>query len=145
MAIIDDFTREVECIYKDERYAVRDNGAVFRYPRDGKRPRKYDNFWTFGKPNIVHGYMEIASVRIHVIVATAFLGPKPPKNTLLIISTRIVGITGWRISVGLRGWKIYSTTPLREKESYCAAAASKHFWRILLYCRKMNCRPISNG
>lgn len=80
MAIIDDFTREVECIYKDERYAVRDNGAVFRYPRDGKRPRKYDNFWTFGKPNIVHGYMEIASVRIHVIVATAFLGPKPTKE-----------------------------------------------------------------
>ena len=80
MAIIDDFTHEVECIYKDERYAVRDNGAVFRYPRDGKRPRKYDNFWTFGKPNIVHGYMEIASVRIHVIVATAFLGPKPTKE-----------------------------------------------------------------
>ena len=70
MADINDFTREVECIYKDERYAVRDNGAVFRYPRDGKRPRKYDNFWTFGKPNIVHGYMEIASVRVHAIVAT---------------------------------------------------------------------------
>ncbi len=80
MADIDDFTREVECIYKDEQYAVRDNGAVFRYPRDGRRPRKYDNFWTFGKPNIVHGYMEIASVRIHIIVATAFLGPKPTKE-----------------------------------------------------------------
>lgn len=80
MADINDFTREVECIYKDERYAVRDNGAVFRYPRDGKRPRRYDNFWTFGKPNIVHGYMEIASVRIHAIVATAFLGPKPTKE-----------------------------------------------------------------
>lgn len=80
MADIDDFTCEVECIYKDERYAVRDNGAVFRYPRDGKRPRRYDNFWTFGKPNIVHGYMEIASVRVHAIVATAFLGPKPTKE-----------------------------------------------------------------
>ena len=80
MADINDFTREVECIYKDERYAVRDNGAVFRYPRDGKRPRKYDNFWTFGKPNIVHGYIEIASVRVHAIVATAFLGPKPTKE-----------------------------------------------------------------
>lgn len=80
MPDIDDFTCEVECIYKDERYAVRDNGAVFRYPRDGKRPRKYDNFWTFGKPNIVHGYMEIASVRVHAIVATAFLGPKPTKE-----------------------------------------------------------------
>lgn len=145
MAIIDDFTREVECIYKDERYAVRDNGAVFRYPRDGKRPRKYDNFWTFGKPNIVHGYMEIASVRIHVIVATAFLGPKPTKEHVVDHIDTNVGITGWRISVGLRGRKIYSTTPLRGKESYCAAAASKHFWRILLYYRKMNCRPISNG
>lgn len=82
MPDIDDFTCEVECIYKDERYAVRDNGAVFRYPRDGKRPRRYDNFWTFGKPNIVHGYMEIASVRIHAIVATAFLGPSRLKNTL---------------------------------------------------------------
>ena len=80
MPDIDNFTREVECIYKDERYAVRDNGAVFRYPREGKRPRKYDNFWTFGKPNVVHGYMEIASVRIHIIVATAFLGPKPTKE-----------------------------------------------------------------
>lgn len=80
MPDIDDFTCEVECIYKDERYAVRDNGAVFRYPRDGKRPRRYDNFWTFGKPNIVHGYMEIASVRVHAIVATAFLGPKPTKE-----------------------------------------------------------------
>ena len=80
MPDIDNFTREIECIYKDERYAVRDNGAVFRYPRDGRRPRKYDNFWTFGKPNIVHGYMEIASVRIHAIVATAFLGPKPTKE-----------------------------------------------------------------
>ena len=83
MPDIDDFTCEVECIYKDERYAVRDNGAVFRYPRDGKRPRRYDNFWTFGKPNIVHGYMEIASVRIHAIVATAFLGPKPTKELVV--------------------------------------------------------------
>ena len=80
MADIDDFTREIECIYKDERYVVRDNGAVFRYPRDGRRPRKYDNFWTFGNPNIVHGYMEIASARVHIIVATAFLGPKPTKE-----------------------------------------------------------------
>lgn len=44
MADINDFTREVECIYKDERYAVRDNGAVFGHPCDGKRQRKYDNF-----------------------------------------------------------------------------------------------------
>ena len=77
---IDDFKQEVECIYKDEKYAVRDNGAVFWYPRNGKRPRKYDNFWTFGKANDKHGYMEIASVRVHIIVATAFHGPKPTKE-----------------------------------------------------------------
>ena len=51
MSDVNDFKQEIECIYKDEKYSVRDNGAVFRYPRDGKRPRKYDNFWTFGKPN----------------------------------------------------------------------------------------------
>lgn len=62
MSDVNDFKQEIECIYKDEKYSVRDNGAVFRYPRDGKRPRKYDNFWTFGKPNDKHGYMEIASV-----------------------------------------------------------------------------------
>ncbi len=28
-----DFCREVYCTYKDERYSVRDNGAVMRYPR----------------------------------------------------------------------------------------------------------------
>lgn len=80
MVDIDDFKQEVECIYKGEKYSVRDNGAVFRHPRDGKRPRKYDNYWTFGKPNDTHGYMEIASVRIHIIVATAFHGLKPTKE-----------------------------------------------------------------
>ena len=80
MIDVDDFKQEIKCIYKDEKYSVRDNGAVFRHPRDGKWPRKYDNFWTFGKPNDKHGYMEIASVRVHIIVATAFHGPKPTKE-----------------------------------------------------------------
>lgn len=77
---IDNFKQQVECVYKDERYSIRDNGAVFRHSRDGKRPRQYDNFWTFGKANDKHGYMEIASVRVHIIVATAFHGPKPTKE-----------------------------------------------------------------
>ncbi len=80
MIAVDDFKQKKECIYKDERYSVRDNGAVFRHPHDGKRPRKYDNFWTFGKANDKHGYMEIASVRVHIIVATAFHGPRPAKE-----------------------------------------------------------------
>ncbi len=75
-----DFYREIDCTYKDERYSVRDNGAVLRYPRVGKRPRPSDNKWTFGKPNKRTGYMEIASVRIHRIVATAFHGEPPTKE-----------------------------------------------------------------
>jgi hypothetical protein len=74
-----DFCREVDCTYKDERYSVRDNGEVFRYPRVGKRERPYDNQWTFGKSNDKTGYMEIASVRVHSIVATAFHGVPPTK------------------------------------------------------------------
>lgn len=144
MAIIDDFTCEVECIYKDERYAVRDNGASAIRVMESVRA----NTTTSGHSGNPISYMAIWKSHLSESMPLSQLhssAPSPPKNTLLIISTRIVGITGWRISVGLRGWKIYSTTPLRGKESYCAAAVSKHFWRILLYCRKMNCRPISNG
>lgn len=83
MSDIDCFEKEVECVYKEERYSVRDNGAVFRHPRDGKRLRKYDGFWTFGIPNETYGYMEIASIRVHIIVATAFHGSKPTKEYIV--------------------------------------------------------------
>jgi len=78
-----DFKRETECVYKDEHYSVRDNGAVLRHARKEKRLRKYDNQWTFGKPNSKTGYMEIASVRIHRIVATAFYGKPPTKEHVI--------------------------------------------------------------
>lgn len=74
------FCREVDCTYKDERYSVRDNGAVLRHPHVDKRPRPTDNKWTFGKPNKRTGYMEIASVRVHRIVATAFHEVPPSKE-----------------------------------------------------------------
>ncbi len=77
---IHDFKNEIECIYKDERYLVRDNGAVFRLPINSKRIRPLDKQWTFGKPNFRNGYIEIACIPIHRIVAIAFLGPKPTEN-----------------------------------------------------------------
>jgi hypothetical protein len=77
---VDDFTQEAECVYKDERYSVRDNGAVMRHPREGKQPRPTDSKWTFGKPNDKTGYMEIASARVHRIVAKAFHGEPPTKE-----------------------------------------------------------------
>lgn len=83
-----DFKREIQCVYKDEHYSVQENGAVLRHARKGKRLRKYDNEWTFGKPNKVTGYMEIASVRVHRIVATAFLGEPPtPEHVVDHIDT----------------------------------------------------------
>lgn len=83
MVDITEFNREEKCNYKKESYSVRDNGAVLRHSRVGKRSRKYDGTWTFGKLNIRTGYLEIASVRIHRIVATAFFGD-PPMNKNLV-------------------------------------------------------------
>lgn len=80
MADLEDFIQQNECIYKAERYAVRDNGAVMRHPLEGKRPRPTDNNWTFGKLNIKTGYLQIASERVHRIVATAFHGEPPTKE-----------------------------------------------------------------
>lgn len=82
-AVIDEFVREIDCNYKNETYCVRDNGAVKRYPTDSNRLRPTDNKWTFGKPNAKTGYMEIASVRIHRIVATAFHGEPPTKEHVI--------------------------------------------------------------
>ena len=73
---INDFKIEIECIYKEEHYSVRDNGAVLRHVRKGKRLRKYDDIWTFGSPNN-HSYMLIGQEVVHRIVATAFHGPAP--------------------------------------------------------------------
>lgn len=76
-SILNDYDEIKECLYKGEHYYVRDNGAVLRRARDGKRIRKYDDMWTFGKPNESTGYMEIGSERVHRIVAFAFLGEPP--------------------------------------------------------------------
>lgn len=79
--MINDYFQVKECTYKDENYSVRDNGSVCRHSRDNKPLRKkYDDIWTFGNQNNKTGYMEIASIRIHRIVATAFHGEPPTKE-----------------------------------------------------------------
>lgn len=80
MVSVDNFNEVKDCIYKDEHYSARDNGAVMRHPREGKRIRKDDNVWTFGKPNDKTGYMEIAGQRVHRIVAFAFHGNPPTEQ-----------------------------------------------------------------
>jgi len=79
---INDFEIEKECVYQGEKYCVRDNGAVLRYPKDGARPRMLDNKWTFGKVGN-HGYLYIASKGIHRIVATAFHGENLSKEYIV--------------------------------------------------------------
>ena len=78
MITVDDFYKEIrECTYKGEVYSVRDNGAVMRHSRQGKRIRKHDNVWTFGKTNEKTGYNRIGIESVHRIVAFAFLGEPP--------------------------------------------------------------------
>lgn len=78
-ANITDFNEERVCVYENEKYSVRDNGAVLRHSRDGGRKRKDDDVWTFGKENSANPYLHIANVRVHRIVVTAFHGePSDP-------------------------------------------------------------------
>lgn len=76
MVDLNDFKKERECLYKDERFSVRDNGAVLRHSRENKPQRKYDNQWTFGTPNC-NGHLLLASEFVHRIVAYAFIGEPP--------------------------------------------------------------------
>jgi len=77
ITVNDYFTQEKECVYKDEVYSVRDNGAVMRHAREGKKIRKQDGIWTFGDKNDKNGYVYIGTVRVHRIVAAAFLDKEP--------------------------------------------------------------------
>jgi hypothetical protein len=77
---VNEFERQMDCTYRGDEYSVRDNGAVFRRSREGKRKRPLDDIWTFGTPCGSTGYMKMSKERIHRIVATAFLGPQPTKD-----------------------------------------------------------------
>lgn len=83
VANIEKFEKQIECVYKGERYSVRDNGAALRHSNNDKRTRPSDNKWTFGKPNTNKGYMEIASVPVHRIIAVAFYGEPPSKEYVI--------------------------------------------------------------
>ena len=76
-----DFSEVRECTYKDERYLVRDNGAVYRLKK-GDRRSKYDEVWMFGYPNSKK-YLTIGGELVHRIVATAFIGPSPYPNMVV--------------------------------------------------------------
>lgn len=78
--MINDYKEVKECVYKDEHYSVRDNGAIFRHKREGKRLRLDDERWTFGFKNSKTGYMLLGDHRVHIIVATAFLGERDSKK-----------------------------------------------------------------
>ena len=82
----EEYTEERECIYKGRHYRVRNNGAVMRVPSPDKRVTKYDNVWTFGNKD-ANGYLSIAGVRIHTIVAKAFLGERPGELVIDHIDT----------------------------------------------------------
>lgn len=83
-----EYTQEVECVYRGETYKVRDNGAIMRLPLDGKI-RPTDNKWTFGRKDANSGYLFFTSkVRVHQVVATAYHGePKAPNMVVDHIDT----------------------------------------------------------
>jgi hypothetical protein len=77
---VEQFEREADCTYRGEEYLVRENGAVLRRSRAGKRKRPLDEKWTFGRPCAHSGYMVVSEHVVHRIVATAFHGPQPTKD-----------------------------------------------------------------
>ncbi len=77
---VHDYQQELNCVYRGENYLVRDNGAVFRKRRSGKRKRPLDETWTFGNPCDHSGYMKMSEVVVHRIIATAFHGEPPSEE-----------------------------------------------------------------
>ena len=143
---VNDCQREVDCIYDDERYSVRDNGAVMRHPRAGKRPRPTDNQWTFGKPNSQNSYMYITQVRIHRIVATAFHGEPPTREHVvdhIDTNRRNNRPENLRWLTRLENALLNPITRSVGLNSF--AAASRPSWQTPRFCAMAALTVISNG
>lgn len=83
MTVDIEYNRTVKCSYKERVYLVRDNGAIYRLPKDNSRPSKNDNVWTFGVKDMSTGYMFLSGIRVHQVVCTAFHGPAPSQNMVV--------------------------------------------------------------
>lgn len=82
--LLEVFDREMQCEYKGRQYLARDNGAICRLPKEGCRPSKMDNVWSFGTKNPDNGYMIFTgSIRVHQVVCTAFHGPEPQPHMVV--------------------------------------------------------------
>ncbi len=75
--LLESYENETEVEYRNERYRVRDNGAVYRLNEFRKRARPLDKKWTFGRQNRATGYYHLAGVPVHRIVCVAFHGSPP--------------------------------------------------------------------
>lgn len=82
--LLNQYTEVRECEYKDRCYLARDNGAICRLPKEGGRPSKLDNVWSFGIKNPETGYMIFTgNIRVHQVVCTAFHGPEPEPHMVV--------------------------------------------------------------
>ncbi len=79
MVNINEYDEVKECDYKGEHYSVRDNGAIMRHQREGKKKRPNDEVWSWGTSN-AKGYLCFCNERVHRIVATAFHGEAPSEE-----------------------------------------------------------------
>lgn len=77
------FDQERNVEYRGERYAVRDNGAIYRLNLFHKKARPLDKKWTFGRQSKSSGYKHIAGVPVHRIVCSAFHG-QPPTDSHVV-------------------------------------------------------------
>lgn len=99
-SILNDYTEIKECSYKGEHYSVRDNGAVLRHAREGKRIRKDDNTWTFGKPMRILDIWKLGQNGYIELWLSLFLANLPHLSTSLITLIPTAGTTDLKTSDG---------------------------------------------
>lgn len=82
-SLVNIYEKEIIVEYKNEKYSVRDNGAIMRHPKNNGKKRILDEVWTFGKIDKKRGYLMFSSEPVHRIVAYAFLGLPQDKSYVI--------------------------------------------------------------
>lgn len=81
---VNDFEKQIDDVYfKNEKYSIRNNGAVLRHSKIKSNPKLLDNIWIFGRVNSKNGYMYLSDLGIHRLICFTFHGEPPTSQQVV--------------------------------------------------------------
>ena len=104
---VDDYNIEKECVYKNEDYLVCVNGAVLRFPLDGKKARPVDNKMDIQNKKLENQIYDHRPPPCTYYRSNRIHGANDSKKLVETKLTQTNAIIGRNTLGSLQGWRIH--------------------------------------